>query len=129
MKIPAKHSNNYHLTSNYPTTTDARQTLEEDSNDHSDWIVITSFYQALHCIDAYLLTKKRKPLNHEQRKSCIEQIRALDPIAEDYWRLKEASEFARYKKNTYRNNPTKVQELLNLSCSIIEHIKFLMKII
>ena len=102
--------------------------MEEDSSDHFDWIVVTSFYQALHWIDAYLLTLQCKPLNHEQRRLFILRLRDLDPIAQDYWALKAASESARYKQKTFRNKRKQVQRLVDRSSSIIKHIKCLMQI-
>ena len=128
MRIPAEHRKNYHITSNYPTTTDARRALEENSKEHPDWIVITSFYQALHWVDAFLYTKGHFPFSHAQRKCYIEKTEELEEIKENYRHLKKASEMARYEKGTFRNKSAKVDELLEMSCLTIKHIKTLMHI-
>lgn len=128
MRVSAEHKKNYHITSNFPTTTDARRALEEDRNEHPDWIVITAFYQALHWVDAFLLTKGDRPVNHITRKKYIGKHKELEEIEEDYWRLSRASQMARYKKQTYRDDPDEFNEMLDISCSIINYIKDLMNI-
>ena len=128
MRIPEEHSDNYHIISNYPTTTDARRALQEDRNEHPDWIVITSFYQALHWVDAFLLTKECEPNNHGERGGYIKSTKELEEIEENYRKLKNASQIARYDEGTYKDDSAGVEEMLEISCSIISHIKALMNI-
>ena len=128
MRVPVEHNNNYHITSNYPTTTDAQRALQEDGNEHPDWIVITSFYQALHWVDAFLLTKEHEPSNHGERRNYIGNTEELEKIKENYWELKGASELARYEEYTFKDDPARAKEMLEISCSIINYIKTLMNI-
>ena len=128
MSIPEEYRDNYHITSNYPITTDAQRALQEDRNEHLAWIVITSFYQALHWVDAFLLTKEHEPNNHGERRSYIENTEDLEKIKESYWELKGASELARYEKDTFKDCDAEVEKLLEISHSIVKHIKVLMKI-
>ena len=128
MSVPEEHSNSYHITSNYPTTTDARRALQEDRNEHPDWIVITSFYQALHWVDAFLLTKEHEPNTHGERRNYIEDDEDLEAIKKNYLDLKKASQIARYEEGTFKDDPAGVEEILEISCSIINHIKDLMDI-
>ena len=128
MRAPDEYSDNYHVTSNYPTTTDARRALQEDRNEHPDWIVITSFYQALHWVDAYLLTKEYEPLNHKERGTYINRTEELEEIKRNYFKLKNASQMARYDEETFKDDPAGVEEMLEISCSILNHIKDLKNI-
>ena len=100
-----------------------RRALEEDRNEHWDWLVITAFYQALHWVDAFLLTKGYRPVDHKTRGRYIGRIKELEEIEEDYWKLSRASQTARYKKKTYKDDLDEFNEMLNISCSIINYIK------
>ena len=48
---------------------DAQLTLETDSKDHSDWVVITAFYSALHWVHAFLSPKITLYINAGLTKS------------------------------------------------------------
>jgi len=59
------------------------------------------FYAGLHYIDAYLTQSAGKPKNHQQRDRIIETNGSLSPIWQDYRRLKDLSEQARYQIAAY----------------------------
>ena len=126
MRTTKKYGNNYHITSNYPITKDAQRALQEDRNEHPDWTIITAFYQTLHWVDAFFLTKENEPNNHQERGNYIKNTEELEGIAKNYWTLKNASQMARYEEATFKDDPAKVEELLEISCSIINYIKALM---
>ena len=128
IKIPAKHSNNYHIAGNYVVTSRTRCALENDGVDHSDWIVIAAFYQAVHWIDAYLLTRKYKPKNHDTRQTYMGRCPDLYCITNYYTSLKDASEDARYRKKSYEYDSTGFEEAVKKSCIIVAHVKKLMGI-
>ena len=91
-------------------------------------LLLPSFYQALHWVDAFLLTKEYEPNNHGQRRDYIGQTEELKEIKNNYLKLKNASQMARYDETTFKDAPAEVQELLEISSSIINHIKTLMNI-
>lgn len=92
---------------------------------HADWIVTLAFYRALHAVDSYLADKcEIHPFNHGNRHMHVQQ--QLSCIQGEYSVLFYASMKARYRKGTYENNPEEVENLLNLSLHIENHVKALL---
>lgn len=64
---------------------------------HADWIVIISFYQVLHLVDAYLVSKEGyQPKSHDQRLDAINSSTFLKPIYGHFDYMYNASMHARY---------------------------------
>lgn len=59
------------------------------------------FYSALHWIDGYLSQKRQKPMDHEERDGVVETNGSLADIYNDYRRLKDMSQQARYEIANY----------------------------
>jgi hypothetical protein len=75
---------------------DLANTLDLERGVEVDWAIIMLFYSALHYIDSVLAIKNRHPKNHGARDSDVENHGTLNPIYNDYRRLKDASREARY---------------------------------
>ncbi len=88
----------------------AQLVLQADSNKHLDWVVITAFYCALHWVDAFFATINYHPRNHIKRGNAIDRCAILDPIRQNYKRLYDASNKARYGKQGF----TKTAEISKL---------------
>ena len=106
---------------------DAQLTLEADSKDHSDWVVTTAFYCALHWIEAFFAFKNYPPHqhnNHKKRENAISKFADLHPIRQNYKRLSNASWEARYTKKNFKNKPTEVKDLVQIDLvAVVTHIK------
>lgn len=105
---------------------DAQLTLETDSKDHSDWVVTTAFYCALHCIEAFFAFKNYPPHkhnNHNRRADAISKCADLNPIRQNYKNLSDASWRARYTKRNYNSTPTEVEDLVQIDLvAVVTHI-------
>jgi len=62
-----------------------------------DWAITMLFYSAVHYLQAYLAGKGFRVITHRQRDDEIERNGSLSPIFNDYRRLKDLSEDARYE--------------------------------
>lgn len=61
--------------------------------EHADWIVIIAFYQALHWVDAYLISVgHQQPTGHEKRKNPVRSNPSLRPIYRHFEYMHTASE-------------------------------------
>jgi hypothetical protein len=72
------------------------RSLDQSQPFYVDWAITILFYAALHYIDAYLAVKSFHPANHPVRDNAIDNNGSLKPIFNDYRRLKDVSEAARY---------------------------------
>ena len=106
----------------YNIAKDAQLALEQNSHDHSDWIVISAFYQALHWVDTFLATKQRRPGDHGERNREVRRDPDLKKIRDNYDRLYWASREARYDPKTYKNCSNEVKSLEQDLKAIINHI-------
>ena len=89
----------------------------QNQSHHADWIVTLAFYRALHAVDSYLADKyKIHPFSHKNRHMHVQQH--LGCIHREYSALYYASMKARYREDTYENDPDEVENLLNLSLHI-----------
>ena len=114
----------------------AQLTLQAaDLSEHADWIVITTFYQALHWIDAFFALNDYHPLGHgftyneagipidPGRNLAVRRHRDLRVIRDNYANLYDASIYARYEPETYKDDPDIVEALLEEDlASIVTHI-------
>lgn len=75
-----------------------------DKTPYLDWVVSGVFYVALHCIDAYLAQKNKHPNIHKDRNNNIKYDQYLHKIFPAYRQLKDDSEGARYKMQTFTPN-------------------------
>ena len=105
---------------------DAQITLEADSKDHSDWVVTTAFYCALHWIEAFFAFQNYPPHqhnNHNRRNNAISKFADLRPIRQHYKRLSDASWEARYTKKNFNNEPAEVKALVQTDLpAVVAHI-------
>lgn len=94
----------------------------ENLEEHADWIVIIAFYQALHCVDAYLVSKEGKqPKSHMKRLEAIRQSAHLRPIYGNFEFMYNASMHARY--HSWKNLYPEVRVILDTDLhTIINHI-------
>lgn len=90
--------------------------------EHADWIVIIAFYQALHWVDAYLISKGHsQPTSHGKRKNVIRSDSSLRPIYRHFDYMHNASEHARY--HSWQDYFPEVQVILEKDLNaIISHI-------
>ncbi|MGH7427813.1 MAG: hypothetical protein ACREJ4_05585 [Candidatus Methylomirabilaceae bacterium] len=73
-----------------------------DKVEFSDWAMTTIFYAALHYIDAFLATIGLvDPGGHSVRDDQFHRTSELQPIARNYFRLKNRSKNARYYCGTF----------------------------
>ena len=96
---------------------DAQSVLQADSNKHLDWIVITTFYRALHLVHAFFASKNyplHKRNTHKKLDNAITKCADLDPIRQNYKRLYDASWKARYAKENFNNTPDEVKKLVQI---------------
>lgn len=99
----------------------------KESSQHADWIVILAFYKALHAVDSYLAKCNIHPTRHGGDNGRNDNVRQhLRNIFVQYSALYAASQKARYEDYTYQNDPQEVNNLLNMSMHIENHIKTLL---
>ena len=101
---------------------DAQSVLQADSNKHLDWIVITTFYCALHLVHAFFASKNYPPHKrntHQKLNNAISKCADLDPIRQNYKRLYDASRTARYTKKNYNNDPAEVKDLIQIDLAAV----------
>ena len=101
MPTSLKHLPDYRIVK-YNIAKDAQLALEQNPRDHSDWIVISAFYQALHWVNIFLATKQRRPGDHGERNREVRNDADLKKIRDNYDRLYWASREARYDPQTYK---------------------------
>lgn len=77
------------------------RSLDFDDGLQVDWALVILFYSALHYIDSFLAGKNKHPKNHESRDIEVENNGTLNPIYNDYRRLKDVSREARYDIPNY----------------------------
>ena len=65
---------------------------------YPDWIATVTFYAALHCVQAYLLSKRppENPQSHLARDLAIDNDPFLNSVRNHYRDLQDVSEAARY---------------------------------
>ena len=104
----------------------AQLVLQADSNKHLDWIVITTFYCALHCVHAFFASKNYPPHKrntHQKLENAISKCADLDPIRQNYKRLYDASWEARYTKKNFNSTPAEVKKLVQIDLvAVVTHI-------
>ena len=81
------------------------------STEYADWIVITAFYQALHWVDAFFALDNYHPGGHGRRRNAVYRHADLGPIRDSYTRLYDASIYARYGTETFKDVPDEVEAL------------------
>ena len=93
-----------------------------DIEEHADWIVIIAFYQALHWVDAYLLsTGQTQPTSHGARKKMVRSDNFLRSIYGNFEYMYNASMHARY--HSWKNLYPEVRVILDIDLNtIINHI-------
>jgi hypothetical protein len=96
--VPQRHE---HLARALENETLAESTLDPAKGVCVDWAITMLFYAGLHYVDAYLTQSAGRPKSHQQRDRIIETNGSLSPIWEDYRRLKDISEQARYQIAAY----------------------------
>jgi len=85
-------------------------TFELDDTEFLDWAVTVLFYSILHYVDAFLADRMGyDPPDHYRRTSCCEKIPELRQIYNQYMRLKDQSEKARYWLRQF--TPASVRQL------------------
>lgn len=101
----------------------AQLALQNDNlKEHADWIIIIAFYQALHCIDAYLVSKENcQPKSHAKRLEAIRQSAYLRPIYSHFDFMYTASMDARYY--SWQASGADVAQILQTDLkSVIDHV-------
>jgi hypothetical protein len=65
---------------------------------YPDWVATVTFYAALHCVQAYLLSKRppENPQSHMARDISIDNDPFLNSVRNSYRDLQDVSEAARY---------------------------------
>ena len=121
MPTSLKHLPDYRIVK-YDIAKDAQLALEQNPRDHSDWIVISAFYQALHWVNIFLATKQCRPGDHGERNREVRNDADLKVIKENYKRLYDASRSARYDPETYENCPNEIKSLEQDLEAIINYI-------
>jgi len=86
------------------------KTLDRSKGLCVDWAITMLFYAAVHYIDAYLAFSGSRPKNHQQRDNAVEHNGSLAPIWNDYRRLKDLSEEARYQIASYHEGKLKIAD-------------------
>jgi hypothetical protein len=82
-----------------------------DIEEHADWIVIIAFYQVLHLVDAYLLSKgQSQPTSHKARNNVVRNDKFLRSIFGHFDYMYNASIHARY--DSWDDYSSEVQEIL-----------------
>lgn len=76
--------------------------LDRSDNVEVNWAITALFYAAVHYVDAYLVSRGNRQLDHQGRDYEIRQNNDfLKPIWKDYKRLKDMSREARYELAPY----------------------------
>lgn len=103
---------------------ESAQLILQDANleEHADWIVIIAFYQALHLVDAYLLsTGQSQPTNHGARNNVVRNDKFLRTISGNFEYMYNASMHARY--DSWKNLYPEVRVILDIDLNtIVNHI-------
>lgn len=86
------------------------RSLELDQGFYVDWAITFLFYAAVHYIDAYLALKPYHPPSHHHRDTEIQRNGSLNQIWNDYRRLKDLSESARYEIANYHRSDFRAVE-------------------
>lgn len=104
----------------------AQCVLQADSKKHLDWIVITTFYSALHWVHAFFESKNyplHKRNTHPKLENAISKCADLDPIRQNYKNLSDASWKARYTKRNFNSTPAEVKDLVQIDlAAVVTHI-------
>jgi uncharacterized protein (UPF0332 family) len=83
---------------------------EKNTTPFLDWIVIATYYAALHYVDAVLyLSRGKDPHSHEERREAIRSEAKLAPVKNSYKFLEDKSKKARYLGWTF--TPAEVKKL------------------
>ena len=101
----------------------------QNNSQYAEWIVTLAFYRALHAVDSYLATKCIHPTVHTNQQGTGRNQHVqnhLTKIYPQYFALYQASLTARYKEDTYRNEPQAVIDLVNDSLAIEKHVNTLL---
>lgn len=98
------------------------KSLDLDSTPYLDWVVAAYFYAALHLVDALLYHREKiHPPNHEVRRDLVKGKWYLRGIRDEYRRLKDHSEAARYYLITFTRAKIE-REVVPLYLAIENHI-------
>ena len=93
--------------------------LSFDRTVYSDWAITVLFYAALHYVDAFLAhVGIRNPGGHSNREQYIQSRPELQPIYNEYSRLKNRSASARYYARRF--SPEEIERCRNQD---LENIK------
>lgn len=93
-----------------------------DIEEHADWIAIIAFYQVLHLVDTYLLSKgQSQPTSHTARNNVVRSDKFLRTIHGNFEFMYNASMHARY--DSWKNLFPEVRVILDIDLNtIINHI-------
>lgn len=87
-----------------PTSKEHREKAEHNEffvsgldNPFWDWAVTGTFYEALHYVDGFLITKGVDAPRHSERNSIVEKDATLGQIWPEYSQLYNDSKMARYE--------------------------------
>lgn len=98
------------------------QSFDLNTTPYLDWVVTAYFYAALHLVDALLAHKDNfHPDDHEVRRDCVKKRYYLCGIRNEYRKLKDLSEDARYRLTTFTSLRVE-REVIPLYRAIEEHI-------
>lgn len=96
------------------------KTFDLATTEFLDWAVTGLFYSALHYIDAYLArVKDYHPPEHKPRTRLVATEAKLGIIYEDYRRLKDQSEAARYRVKKFKRK--EVEDLESKRFKRVKH--------
>ena len=98
------------------------ESYDLDTTPFKDWVVSGIFYEAVHCVEAYLAHKGEHSNTHSQRHHAMQRYGDLDTVLVDYDILKTESENARY--NCYSHSALDIRNDMVPTLSRIEaHIQ------
>ena len=72
------------------------ESLDVDSTEYLDWVVVGAFYAAVHLVERFLAQYNSHPESHRQRCNAMASIETLKPVFKDYRELYTESEDCRY---------------------------------
>jgi hypothetical protein len=82
--------------------------VESLNNPFWDWAVVGTFYEALHYVDGFLMTKGVDPPRQAERNSIVATDSTLVKIWPEYQQLYNDSKLARYECHTFDQNAVRV---------------------
>lgn len=98
-----------------PTAKEHRAKAEENEffvsgldNPFWDWAVTGTFYEALHYVDSFLMTRNVDPNGHCDRNEIVESDATLSKIWPEYQQLYQDSKLARYECHPFSKEDVRV---------------------